>query len=223
LGTGKITTLTLTNPGTGYGATAPTVVFDAGAATATAQLIGSPISPVITVGTAGSGYTSPPTMAFSGGSGTGAAATALVSLGVTAITMVQTGFAYSSLPSISLIPDNSAVLIPGGIESHSKPFAQNFNPPTASGAITVTGVTSGRRDASDNLIYDDALLIIRPRYLLQPTLTLQADGLTWAGVFNPVTTFVAALLAFQSSVVVDLEVFGGGNLLLQTKLQIVKV
>lgn len=228
VGTGAVTNLVITNAGSGYGATAPTVTI-AGpggggvTATATAQLIGSPISPVITIGTAGSGYTSPPTMAFSGGAGSGAAAAALVSLGVTAITMVQTGFAYTSLPSVSLVPDNGAVLIPAGVESHSIPFVQNFNPSPAQGAITATPMTSGRRDTSGNLIYDDALLIIRPRYLLQPTLTLQADGLTWAGVFNPVVTFVNALLAFQSVVVVDVEIFGGGRLLLQTKLPIIKV
>lgn len=222
IGTGAITGAFLTNPGSGYGSTAPTVTVSSGAGTVTAQLIGSPISPVLTITNAGSGYTSVPAVGFSGGAGTGATATAQLALGVTAIAMVQTGFAYTTLPSLSLVPDNSAVLIPAGIEAHSAPFVQNFSPATAQGAITVTPVTTGRRDTSGSLIYDDALLIIRPRYILQPTLTLQADGLTWAGVFTPVTTFVNGLLGFQNSVTLDFEVWGGGRLLLQTKLMVVK-
>lgn len=213
---GQITSLTLTNPGSGYGSTAPTVGFTGGGgsgATATAQLIGSPLSPVITMTNNGSGYTSPPVVSFSGGAGSGATAVAIVSLGITAITMVQTGFAYTSLPSLSLIPDNGAVLVPSGVESHSVPFIQNLVPATAQGAITVTPYTNGRRDSSGNLVYDDSLLIIRPRYLVQPTLTLQGDALTWAGVFTPVTAMVQAVLNYRRSFVADIEIFGGGRLL----------
>lgn len=213
LGTGKITSLTLTNPGTGYGATAPTVAFSSGAATATAQLAGSPISPVLTITAGGSGYTSVPLVGFSGGAGTGAAATALLTLGITAITMVQGGFDYSSLPSLYCVPDAGALLIPAGVESHSVPFLQNITPASAVSAITVTPYTNGRRDSTGDLIYDDSLLIVRPRYIIQPTLTLQPDGLTWAAVFTPVTTYVNALLAFRRSVVAEIEIFGGGRLL----------
>lgn len=218
IGTGAITSLTVTNPGTGYGVTAPTITITAPGgggvtATATAQLTGSPISPVITVTAAGSGYTSVPAVGFSGGAGTGASALAVVSLGITAITMVQNGYAYTSLPSLTIIPDNGALLIPAGVESHSVPFIQNLNPVTLQGAVTVTPYTNGRRDASGNLIYDDSLLVIRPRYLSQPTLTLQNDSLTWAAVFTPVTTMVQAVLNYRRSFVADVEIFGGGRLL----------
>ena len=220
LGNGAITALTLTNPGSGYGATAPTVVFGSGAATATAQLIGSPISPALTITNAGSGYTAPPAVSFSGGGGTGATATAQVSLGITTVTMAQTGYAYTALPSISCIPDSGAVLIPAGIESHSFPFLQNFLPATAQGAISVTASTTGRRDTSGNLIYDNSLLIVRPRYVVQPALTLQADGLTWTSVFTPVNTFISAVLAYRRSFVADVEIFGGGRLLFTGSLTI---
>lgn len=220
--TGEVTAIALTNPGTGYGATAPTVVFSSGAASATAQLVGSPISPVITMTNNGSGYTSPPVVSFSSGGGTGAAGVAIVALGITAITVVQGGFAYSSLPSISLIPNNGAVLSASGVESHSIPFLQDINPASSGGAISLTPFTNGRRDTAGALVYDDGLLIVRPRYVQQPTLTRQADGLTWAGVFAPVNTFVTTLLAYQRTVVLDFEVWGGGRLLLQTKLRVLK-
>lgn len=226
LGDGKLASITLTNPGSGYGATAPTVAFTGGggsAAAATALLVGSPLSPVLTVTNAGSGYTSLPVISFTGGSGSGAAAVAVNALGITSVTMTQTGYAYTSLPSIEIIPSNGALLIPSGVESHSTAFLQNLNPATSQGAITVTPYTNGRRDASGNLIYDDSLLIIRPRYLVQPTLVLQNDGLTWAAVFNPVTTMVQAVLNYRRSFVCDVEIFGGGRLLFSGPLTIASV
>ena len=56
----------------------------------------------VTITTAGSGYSSAPTVAFSGGGGTGAAATATVSGGaVTAITITNHGSGYTSAPTVS--------------------------------------------------------------------------------------------------------------------------
>lgn len=222
IGTGALTSLMITSPGTGYGATAPTVTITAPGgggttATATAQLIGSSVSSVITITAAGSGYTSTPAVAFSGGAGTGATATAFLSLGVTAIALTQGGYAYSSTPDLFLEPGTGstagAVLQAAGPLGHSVPFVQSFSPVTAVGAITCTPSTSGRRDASGNLIYDDALLIVRPRYLVQPTLTLQGDALTWTGFFTPATTMVQAVLQYRRSFTADVEIFGGGRLL----------
>ena len=57
----------------------------------------------VTITNAGSGYTSVPTIAFSGGAGTGAAATATISGGkITAITVTDTGYNYTSAPTISI-------------------------------------------------------------------------------------------------------------------------
>ena len=57
----------------------------------------------VTITNAGSGYTSAPTIAFSGGSGTGAAATATISDGkITAITVTNNGYNYTSAPTISI-------------------------------------------------------------------------------------------------------------------------
>ncbi|KRG38823.1 hypothetical protein ARC78_15200 [Stenotrophomonas pictorum JCM 9942] len=57
----------------------------------------------VTIGTAGTGYTTAPTVAFSGGGGTGAAATAIVSGGaVTAIIVTNPGTGYTSAPTVAL-------------------------------------------------------------------------------------------------------------------------
>lgn len=226
LGDGHITSLVLTSPGSGYGSTTATVAIAAAPvggtnATATAQLVGSPISSVITITAASSGYTAPPAMSFSGGNGNGAAASALVSLGVTAITMVEGGYAYTALPDVHPFPDNGALLIPSGVLAHSTPYLEDFNPISALGAITSTPFTAGDQDQNGNLLYEDSLIIIRPRYVLQPTFTLGPDGLTYSAVFAPVNAFVTALLAYQSAVVLDFEIFGSGRLLLKTKLKLI--
>jgi type IV pilus assembly protein PilY1 len=57
----------------------------------------------ISVGTGGSGYTSPPTVGFTGGGGSGATATATVSGGVvTAVTVANPGSDYTSAPTVSI-------------------------------------------------------------------------------------------------------------------------
>jgi hypothetical protein len=57
----------------------------------------------ITLTDGGSGYTSTPSVVFSGGGGSGAAANAIVSGGVvTAINLTQAGSNYTSAPSISI-------------------------------------------------------------------------------------------------------------------------
>jgi hypothetical protein len=58
----------------------------------------------VTVGTAGSGYTSPPTVSFTGGSGSGAAATSFLqgtSLG--SISVAAGGSGYTSPPTVTLV------------------------------------------------------------------------------------------------------------------------
>jgi hypothetical protein len=60
----------------------------------------------VTVGTAGSGYTSAPTVAFSGGGGTGAAGTAVLGTGpdagkVVGVTITNPGSGYTSAPTIA--------------------------------------------------------------------------------------------------------------------------
>jgi hypothetical protein len=57
----------------------------------------------VAVDVAGTGYTTAPTVAFSGGGGTGATATATVVAGeVTAITVTNAGTGYTSAPTVTL-------------------------------------------------------------------------------------------------------------------------
>lgn len=56
----------------------------------------------VTIGSGGTGYTTAPTVAFTGGSGTGAAGTATVSGGVvTGVTITNPGTGYTSAPTVA--------------------------------------------------------------------------------------------------------------------------
>jgi hypothetical protein len=102
----------ITNPGTGY-VTAPTVTlnltsyasaFSSTTSNITAlQQFGNKVASV-TVNTAGTGYSSAPTVSFSGGSGTGAAATASLVTGnsyVTGVSITNNGTGYTTAPTVS--------------------------------------------------------------------------------------------------------------------------
>jgi hypothetical protein len=84
-----VSSVTITSAGTGY-TSAPTVGFTGGGgtgATGTAVLTAAAVQG-ITITSQGTGYTSAPTIAFSGGGGgSGAAATAVFTLGTTALSM----------------------------------------------------------------------------------------------------------------------------------------
>ena len=78
----------------------PAVVLST--ATATATRSGNAVSAVNIV-SGGSGYTSAPTVTFSGGAGTGAAATAVVTGGVvTAVNVTSGGSGYTSDPTVAI-------------------------------------------------------------------------------------------------------------------------
>ena len=109
--TGVFTTLS----GIGY-TSAPTVSFSGGGGTgaaATASLTSAPgwvyngsvaigVVSAITVNTGGSGYTTAPTVSFSGGGGSGATATATISGGaVTGFTITNCGSGYTAAPTVS--------------------------------------------------------------------------------------------------------------------------
>jgi hypothetical protein len=79
---------------------APAVILST--ATATATVTSNAVS-AVTVVSGGSGYTSVPSVTFSGGAGTGAAATATVSGGVvTAINVTAGGSGYTSTPTVTV-------------------------------------------------------------------------------------------------------------------------
>ena len=108
--TGNVTSVTITNPGSGCTFPALTVTFvspfDAGAGTATTVATGHAVLAATSVGsivldTAGTGYTSVPTVAIAGGGGTGAAGHALLApTGVASVTVTAGGTGYTSAPTV---------------------------------------------------------------------------------------------------------------------------
>ena len=85
----------------------------------------------IAIGAGGSGFTSAPTVGFSGGGGTGAAGTAVLTQGVGAITLGVGGTGYSTAPTVTLsAPDQ-----PGGVQATATATV-------ASGAVTGFNVTN---------------------------------------------------------------------------------
>jgi hypothetical protein len=90
--------------------------------------------PSVTITAAGSGYTTAPTIAFSGGGGSGAAATATVAsgFGVTAITMTAGGSGYTSAPTVAFT---------GGGGSGAAGTANLGGPPNATTVSTISSTT----------------------------------------------------------------------------------
>jgi len=79
-------------------------------ATATSTLTSAAVSGV-TITAGGTGYTTAPTVVFTGGGGTGAAGTATVSGGaVTGVTITSGGTGYTTAPTVSFVSTGSANL-----------------------------------------------------------------------------------------------------------------
>lgn len=91
------TGIATTTSGSGTGLTVTT--------TSTASTVSTGAVASITASAGGTGYTSAPTVALTGGGGSGAAATAIVSGGaVTGYTVTSPGTGYTSAPTVTLTP-----------------------------------------------------------------------------------------------------------------------
>ena len=101
---GGIASVNLTSAGSGY-TSAPTVSVSGGSPTTAAILRAvvrsSGVLDGVVVVSPGEGYTSAPTISFSGGGGSGAAATAVMSLAVTGVTVTAAGSGYAGTPTIT--------------------------------------------------------------------------------------------------------------------------
>ena len=131
---GTVASVLVTNAGSGYTAP-PTLTFTASAGrTAQASLsvntagaitnivmidggygyglnVPGQVGPIVTITNAGSGYLAAPTVSFTGGAGSGAAATATVSGGaVTSVTITNPGSGYTSAPTIVFTPTSGGTL-----------------------------------------------------------------------------------------------------------------
>jgi hypothetical protein len=101
VGTGMVTKIAVTTPGTSY-ATPPTVALTGGGgtgATATASVSGGAIIG-FTITNPGANYTSAPTVGLSGGGGSGGVGTATIN-GLTAITVSNGGSGHGTAPAVS--------------------------------------------------------------------------------------------------------------------------
>ncbi len=101
---GVVTSITLTNAGTGYSTNTQVIINSGSGAQATTLLNTSNQSIYsVIVNSQGSGYTSAPAVTFTGGSGSGAAGTANInSIGqVVSVTMTNFGSGYTSAPTVS--------------------------------------------------------------------------------------------------------------------------
>lgn len=77
------------------------------------------IGPVFNITNGGSGYTSPPAVSFSGGGGSGAAATAILTNGVvTSIQVTNPGIGYTAAPNVNIAGSATATssVMPTGIQ-----------------------------------------------------------------------------------------------------------
>lgn len=105
-----------------------------------------------TITAGGSGYTSPPTVAFSGGGGSGAAATAIEDAGVvTSITITNRGTGYTSAPTISFSGGG------GSGTTATVTIGDKFLPGTISGGSSFSGDLTGNvlTDSTDSQIDTD--------------------------------------------------------------------
>ncbi len=124
---GNVTSVSVTNGGSGYTST-PTVTLNGGGgtgATATATVVGRVVTAILLDST-GSGYTSAPTVTFSGGGGAGAAATANlapISLSISNATDPVNDFLQ--YPGTTATPGNR--LIP--LAPPNGPYIEDYVPP----------------------------------------------------------------------------------------------
>lgn len=90
---GKLTGITITNAGSKYSST-PSVTISTAGSTVSAK--------VVVKIRCGSGYTSAPTVSFSGGAGSNAAATSLIEGSIGTFTITNGGSGYTSTPTVFL-------------------------------------------------------------------------------------------------------------------------
>ena len=163
------------------------------------------IGPVVTISNGGSGYVTPPTITFSGGGGSGAAATAILTGGiVTSIQITNSGTSYTSAPTMAFSSGSAAatvVLMPKAISGSAievyagRVWIANNATITFSAPGSVTDFSSG--SGGGNFTSSDSFLRVQFTQLKQTNgfLYLIADssvnyisGVQTSGS-PPVTTF----------------------------------
>jgi hypothetical protein len=143
----------------------------------------------LTLNNGGTGYTSAPTIALTGGGGSGAAATAVLGTGkVASFTVTNGGSGYTSAPTVSISGAGgtgataTAVLAAGGSvktvtvtaggNAYTTAPTVTFSPPQIAGGVAATGtaVVSSRRVSSVTITNSGS------GYTSAPTLTFSGGG-----------------------------------------------
>ena len=181
---GAVTSIGITNAGSGYDAASPpTITISGGSGTgATASVVVNGSISEITVTASGSGYTSSPLVSIVGGGGSGAAATAIITKGVVSRILINDGgTGYTSQPSITIVggggagatgtanvrgPIQSIAVTNGGASYTSKPSVVLSS---GSGAVAQAIVQNGR-------IISIAIISAGSGYTTAPTIGIQGEG-----------------------------------------------
>ena len=181
---GSVTSVDITNAGSGYDAAFPPAITISGGegtgAAATATVNGSISGVTVTEG--GSGYTSSPLVSIVGGGGSGASATAIITKGVVSSILVNSGgTGYTSQPSITVVggggsgaegtaavrgPIQSVTITDGGESYTSNP---SIVLSSGTGAVAQAIVNDGR-------IISIAIISAGSGYTTAPEVTIQGDG-----------------------------------------------
>jgi hypothetical protein len=144
--TGIVTSITVTNPGSGYINTPTIALTSASGATAVAVLTGGQVT-AINVDNQGLNYVGTPIVTLTGGGGAGATATAtLVGGKVTAITVTNPGKGYTGAPTVTLdAGDHATAFAVVGADGRITGITvtdggRNF---TGAPRVTITGSSTG--------------------------------------------------------------------------------
>jgi len=181
---GAVTSVGITNAGTGYDAASPPVLTISGGggtgATASVTVNGSVSE--ITVTSGGSGYKSSPLVSIVGGGGSGAAATAIITKGVVSRILINSGgTGYTSQPQITIVGGGGtgasatasvrgpiqAVTVGSGGQSYTSTPSVTLS--SGSGAVAQAIVNNGR-------IISIAIISAGSGYTTAPEITIQGQG-----------------------------------------------
>lgn len=183
---GQLVEATITNPGSGYEPGDVVQVAFSGGGANTTPILRANLNPGTVGGAsitaAGTGYTSAPTVAFSGGGGTGAAATATYSGGVTAVTVGSAGSGYTTAPAVLFSGGGGtgaaafATISGGGVSTVTvtDPGAGYTTAPT----VTFSGVGTGAAATATEVNTVTAITITNPGsgYTSAPTIAISGGG-----------------------------------------------
>jgi hypothetical protein len=142
----------------------------------------------------GSGYSSPPTVAFTGGGGTGAAATAVVTAGVvTAINVTNPGSGYTSEPTVTLSGGGGTGA--GGIAALKKSYTVRIEDPEGDDFLRI-----GRNNGNMCMILNPAGTIPMPVGSILSCQTTTPPGMTGYSTNDTITDVGATVLSDIGSV-----------------------